>query len=633
MALLIKTGEEHLRVDAAVGRALDEVLLEAGVLLNKRCGGSGRCGACRVSLEQGRFVVEREDTELRGAAREVLACRTTIAHADGVVCVPDRSMVEDAGAIDDEFSPADHVALDPSVRRLCIELEPAGADDPRSSMDMLVDALALASDLAPIEVTLPAARRASALFETGCRQLRATLSSDGRTWSLVDVAPHDGTSAVYGVALDIGTTTVVGALVDLGRGRVIGKASRYNQQITLAADVASRISVARGSAEIKRLQGLVATATINPIIDELCAAHGVARDDVQRLAVAGNTVMTHLLLGLHVRSIGKLPFRPTLHAPACVPAALLGIRAGRHALVDFAPGVSGYIGGDIVATLATRAVDTWPDGTLLIDIGTNAEVVLKSGEELVCCAAPAGPAFEGGGLRDGCLAVSGAIERIRISPDMQIELGVIGGGEPLGICGSAVIDFIAEGRKGGWINACGRFDVARLKRSGRYESVEIGGRTSHACVLADATADGARRSIVVSEADVAEILQAKAALAAAVRTLLEVCGTQLEEVPRVVLAGGFARRIDLERAIAIGLLPPLPVDRFEKIGNGALAGACRALIDRATLDTMRRMHRRPRTIELNRVPSFEGHFIDSLRLPETPAPVGLAGRTTAEETL
>ena len=179
-----------------------------------------------------------------------------------------------------------------------------------------------------------------------------------------------------------------------------------------------------------------------------------------------------------------------------------------------------------------------------------------------------------------------------------------------------MIDFIAEGRRGGWIDSAGRLDVAQLRRHGRHASVDVGGRTSHACVLCFADTPEGAREIVVTEADIAEILQAKAALAAGLRTLLEVCGRALDGLPRIVLAGGFARQIDLENAITIGLLPRLPRERFEVIGNGALAGACQALINRGTLATMDRLHRKPRVVELNRVPSFEGHFIDSLRLPD-----------------
>lgn len=616
MSLLVTTGHERIELDAVAGRALDEVLFAAGVLLNRRCGGDGSCGGCEVVLEQGHFRVDGVELAAQAAApSRVLACRTVLAGADAAVRVPVRSVIEAAGAIDDAYR-LGAITPDPAVRRVRLELPEAASADPRSDVERLVDLAHRATGIRAVEVTLSATRELSRLLESRCRDLALTLSVRAGGWTLVEVMPGERITPAFGIALDIGTTTVIGLLVDLESGRVLGKASRYNQQITLAADVASRISAAGTDAQLRRLQRLVVADTVNPIIDELCAMQALAPTAILRFALAGNTVMTHLLLGLPVASIGKLPFNPTVRAPAAAAAALLGLRGNAQAYVDIVPAIAGYIGGDITADLVAADFEARADGTLLIDIGTNAELVLKSGAELLCCSTPAGPAFEGGGLRDGCRAEPGAIARIHVGPGLRFELGVIGGGKPTGVCGSAVIDFIAEGRRGGWIDSAGRLDVSQLQRHGRHASVEVDGRTSHACVLVESGPHDGGREIVVTEADIAEILQAKAALAAGLRTLLEVCGRALDGLHRIVLAGGFARQIDLENAITIGLLPRLPLERFEVIGNGALAGACQALMNRGTLATMERLHRQPRVVELNRVPSFEGHFIDSLRLPD-----------------
>jgi len=617
MVLQVSTGADCLELEPIAGRALDEVLFTAGVLLNRRCGGDGSCGGCEVVLEQGSFVVDGVELAARTTAtRPALACRTFLTDGDAAVRVPVRSVIESAGAIDDTYGLA-ATRLDPAVRRIRLELPRASSADPRSDVERLVDEVQRVAGIRVAEVTLPATWQLGRLLDSRRRDLALTLSIRAGGWMLVEVLAGEHGTASCGVALDIGTTTVIGVLIDLESGQVLGKASRYNQQITLAADVAARISAAATEAQVKRLQRLVVAETINPIVDELCAQQNLGRSAIQRFVVTGNTVMVHLLLGLPVTSIGRLPFNPTVRAPASVPAALLGLHANKQASVDIVPAIAGYIGGDVTADLVAADFGARADGTLLIDIGTNAEMVLKDGAELLCCATPAGPAFEGGGLREGCRAQAGAISRIHVGPGLRFELSVIGGGRPTGVCGSAVIDFIAEGRRGGWIDAVGRLDVPLLQRHGRHARVSVDGRTSHACVLVGAAASGSTRDIVVTEADIAEILQAKAALAAGVRTLLEVRARTPDGLPCIVLAGGFARQIDLENAMEIGLLPRLPRERFEVIGNGALAGACQALLDHRTLAVMERLHRQPRIVELNRVPNFEGNFIDSLRLPES----------------
>jgi len=631
MQLTVMVGDRRVTLAVRAGRVLDQELAAAGVLLNRRCSGEGRCSGCTVIVEQGRIDADAEGGVVDVAVpRQVLACRTRLAEGPALVRVPHQALIESSEAIDDTFTPGT-VTLDPAVRSVQLDVPPAALDDRRSDTERVLDAASLAAragdagTLQAIVAPLHALRQLDRLLDSGCRGVELVLTAEGERWSLAEVHRRGAAAPLTGVALDIGTTTVLGLLVDLQTGRMLGQASRYNRQITQGADVAARISAARTPAQLQHLQRLLVRETINPIVDELCTAQGIAAHSVRRFSVAGNTVMTHLLLGLSVAGIGALPFNPRVRALQPVPASLLGLHGHPRAQVDIAPAVAGYIGGDVVADLLAADFENCPDGSLLIDIGTNAEVVLKDGERLLCCATPAGPAFEGGGLRHGCRAAPGAITRIRADAALHFECEVIGGGRPVCVCGSAVVDFIAEGRRGGWIDAVGRFDIPRLKRCGRHATVALHGGPGHACVLAG--------EIMVTEADVAEILQAKAALAAGVCTLLELAGRAPERVPRVVLAGGFARRLDLVRAIAIGLLPRLPAERFQVIGNGALAAACRALLDRRSAAHLQRLHRLPQVVELNLVPAFEGHFIDNLRLPTLPAGLGAslapAGATEA----
>lgn len=607
MQLLIRHGNERIQARAAAG-ALDELLLAGGVALERRCGRDGSCGGCAVTLEEGEFLVEgRSVRPAPGAPVEALACRTVAIGADAVVATARRGAVVAGGVIADDFLLPAAVRLDPAVRRVPVALAAAGLEERRSDQERIADAAGAAVGGEPVDVRLAATRKLASLRDQGRAEFVLELVLRAGRWELVDLAAAPCGTPWYGVALDLGTTTVAGLLVDLESGRIVGRSSRYNQQIVLAADVAARISAARTDADLRRLQRLLVADTLQPMLQELCAAQGVALDAVRRVSVAGNTVMTHLLLGLQVRGLGRLPFRPVVRAPGPVSALQLGLRTHPEALVDIAPASAAYVGGDIVADLVASDLPAQADGTLLIDIGTNAEIVLKDGGRLVCCATPAGPAFEGAGLLHGCRAATGAIAHF--APDLQPQ--VIGGGEALGVCGSAALDFLAIGRRQGWLDAAGRLEPQWLQATGRDTEVEVRGRRSRACVVAR----GAQGMIVISEADIAEILQAKSAVAAAWRTLLELQGRAVDQLSRVVLAGGFARGIDLAHAIAIGLLPALPLERFQVIGNGALAGAYLALVDRASAARMARLHREPKVVELNLVPGFEGCFIDNLWLP------------------
>jgi uncharacterized 2Fe-2S/4Fe-4S cluster protein (DUF4445 family) len=333
------------------------------------------------------------------------------------------------------------------------------------------------------------------------------------------------------------------------------------------------------------------------------------------LAVAGNTVMTHLFLGLAPDSIGRLPFQGVRYVHPVYRAHALGLAMPGHGRVDVAPAVAGYIGGDVVADLYAAHLTRRDEPAVLIDIGTNSEIVYAEKGQLWACATAAGPAFEGAGLLHGRRAAPGAIEHVQISPELDFSCTVIGGGKPEGICGSAIIDFLAEGFRCGLINAQGRYDVERLKRHRRHLPIRLRHGSSHACVLAAAAASATGHALVVTEHDIEQVLKVKASTYAGLKTLLRVCGRTLRDIPRIVLAGGFARHINVANAITLGLLPDLPLERFETLGNGSLAGAYLTVVDVAALPAMEALARQPRVIELNRTADFEDNFIDALLIP------------------
>lgn len=425
-----------------------------------------------------------------------------------------------------------------------------------------------------------------------------------------------GASRHPAIAVDVGTTTVVAVMLNTGDGSILARASRYNQQIRRADDVASRISYCSDDKRSKEMQQLFIEETFNPLVEELCRAEGVACKDVGHVVLSGNTVMAHLALGLSPEPIGRLPFMPDVRVFDRYQAGDLGMALRADVPVDIVPCVSGYIGGDIVSDLCVVDLERDDGPSLLVDIGTNGEIVFYENGEYAACAAAAGPAFEGAGIACGCRAADGAVEHLRIGDDLDIQLQVIGHAAPKGLCGTAVIDFVAEAYRCELLNMLGRFDIDMLKEHGRYLELENDGNVVHACLLASPEKGGSSTNIFISEYDIEQVLKAKAAVLSGIETLLSEKGRRLEDLNRVVLAGGFARYMNLDNAMAMGLLPRLPPDDYEVVGNASLAGACRLLLQPDLYDEMKAMIDRPDVVELNYVDCFQSNFIEALMLPE-----------------
>lgn len=418
-----------------------------------------------------------------------------------------------------------------------------------------------------------------------------------------------------GLAVDIGTTTVAVRLIDLMRGEGLARASMYNQQIRTADDVASRISYADTPERLCHLQGLIIQETLNPLIEEVTRKAGRSGDDILRVAISGNTVMTHLFFGLSPTSIGVLPFTPCTRWYDSIPAKEIGLQVNPEAPVEAVPSIAGYVGGDIVSDIYLTRMNEPCAATVMIDVGTNGEMVFRDGDRIAACATAAGPAFEGYGLAHGGRAAAGAIERIEFDASLRMKLRVIGNQRPVSLCGSAIIDFLACGLRSGLINMMGRYDVNLLKNGGRFFRDEMVCGGSLACIVAPERESGIEGPLFITEHDIAQVLKAKAAIYAGLTTLLETLNFRIPDLQRIYLAGGFARHISLRNAVSIGLFPDIPLDRYEIIGNGSLAGACLTLLDPQAAPAYRLIMDQPRIVELNRIPSFESHFIDALALP------------------
>jgi len=457
----------------------------------------------------------------------------------------------------------------------------------------------------------------AAVFEVPARSIALHPPQVVTTFKLGTAAAHLPIVTVlpgasdHGLAIDVGTTTVVVALVDLGTGKIIREESAFNRQLEFGDDVVTRIQLAGDPSQRERLQHAIVHETVAPLIRAACAAAQVQPSRIGAVTIAGNTTMLHLLTGTDPTPMGVAPFRPAFVHHRVLTAAELGWDLlGAEIPVHLLPGFSAFVGADLVAGSVCTGLLRDAGPRMLVDVGTNGEILLHHEGRLYATATAAGPAFEGGRLTQGTRAVAGAVahvdlQRGRFRPRLRF---IPGNGSALGLCGSAYVDYLAEARRLELLRPSGRFDDDRWAAL-PSDHIERCGNTRGVRLRAGDSATS------ITEADVAHLLQAKAAIAAGILTLLRHANLAVREVKRLYLAGGFGLHLNVRRAIACGLLPGFRPAQVEVVGNTALGGAWLALIDRTVLPEMTRLSRAAEIVELNREPDFENAFIDQLTLP------------------
>ncbi len=564
LSLQIVSESDARQIDVPPRRAagpLTEILRTESLPLNTRCGERGLCQGCMIELVQGRLAnTETGQTiavEAGRPPRMLRACRHRLVEGGGAttIAIPARSLL---------------------------------AHQPQA--------------ITSFQVNVPFAH---------------------------DPMPGAATGAEprVGVAIDIGTTTVAIALIDLSTGESLAQGARFNEQIHLGDNVLTRINVC--TVEPKKtalLQEHVVNKTIAPLLDELLDVAGVSRDQLSLATCAGNTVMLHLLAGVNPRPLGVAPFEPVFKEHRVVTAREIELfwpmqaeaGPGGPARGDLPfhllPSAAGYVGADLCAGAFASGL-AYDDGpVMLVDVGTNGEILLKHGQTLLGCATAAGPAFEGGMLDSGLRAGDGAISHVRLSANpFGCETELIGPPrtKPIGLCGTAYIDFLAQARRVQLLTPTGRFDPDAADAAAHIDGAA---HTRRFVAARSGQGDGAG-IIGISETDIANLLQAKAAIAAGIICLLERQGLRPGDIKTLYLAGGFGLHLDLDSAIGCGLLPGFRREQIQLIGNSSLAGAYLSLVDQTVLDELQRIAERMEVIELNLDPSFEGTFIDQLMLP------------------
>ena len=611
---------DDVEVEVERGETILRAAERAGVYVNSICGGEGLCGKCRVIVKEG--DVRSRPTALlsREEIRKgyCLACLTEVL-SDLIVEVPVESRLEGRpvlvgeeavrfGRISPKLVPYKH---DPLSKKVFLELPPPSLEDNLSDLDRIYRGLAGKGYSYPVMQTgLFNLKRLARLLRESDWKVTVTLGRRGGTVELVQFEPGDTSRDNYGVAVDIGTTTIAAHLVDLNTGRTLGTQARYNSQIKYGEDVISRIIYADNEEDgLSKLHGSV-VKDINDLIGALVEEADVHLHDVTYLMCAGNTTMIHFLLEMDPSNIRREPYIPTANSVPVIRAAEVGIAINGRGLLGCVPGVGSYVGGDITAGILASGMHRREELSLYIDMGTNGEVVLGNKDWLICCSASAGPAFEGGGIRCGMRATEGAIEKMVITEDGRAIWKVIGKGKPRGICGSGLIDAVAEMLKAGVINRSGK-----IERDGRWNVRE--GEDGYEVVLVPAEETGTGRDIVITEADLATFIRSKGAIYAAANTLMSHLGFSFEDLDTVYISGGFGNYLDVQNAILIGLLPDLPPGKFKFIGNGSITGAEMCLLSEEALGEVEELARKMTYFELSTDPKFMDEFSLALFLPHT----------------
>jgi uncharacterized 2Fe-2S/4Fe-4S cluster protein (DUF4445 family) len=600
------------------GKNLLEAISEAGLPLRSTCGGLGICGDCLVRIISG-SPRSRTSAVLPPNLVEqgyVLACQTE-AESDLVVRLPDFEELslprtaEWSAAVPCREGISGESEIRPIWKRFTLTLPTPTLEDNLSDLGRLERALKGLPGMAEVTISLAALRKLAGAARAEQGRMTVDLIKTGTAWTVADARAGEPKARACGLACDIGTTTISCSLVDLEGGEVLGSASGFNRQLKCGEDIISRINYAQRPGRLAELRELV-LATINDLIDQALAAAGLSADDIFLASVAGNTTMIHLFLGLEPRYIREEPYTPTVSQVPFFLAEDLNLRLNPGGAVSCAPAVGSYVGGDITAgLLATPLLRSGKKVSLFIDAGTNGEVVIGNKDWLVTCACSAGPAFEGTGTKCGRPAAEGAIEEIRLSGDAGAAYRVIGGGRPKGLCGSGLVDLLAELFVHGFIDRQGKFDEdrvgARLWRSDHQKGF----------VVEEAEKSYWGKPIVITERDIANLIRSKAAIFSACSLLLKKVGLDFGALDSVFIAGGFGRHLDVENAVRIGLLPDIARDKFEYLGNTSLLGASLILLSDRNRVRVEEVARKMTYIELNAEPGYMNEYTGSLFLPHT----------------
>jgi uncharacterized 2Fe-2S/4Fe-4S cluster protein (DUF4445 family) len=622
------------------GTPLLQAARSLGVDIDSVCGGRALCGRCQVLVAEGEFaklgvssstasLTELSEPEMRFSKRVPLAagrrlsCSTRVL-ADVVIDVPESSQVH--RQVVRKEADARAIELNPVVRLHYVQVKEPDMHDPSGDLRRLFEALEREWDLKNLVCDLAVLQVLQGVLRAGAWQVTVAVHAEKQ---IIGVWPGLR-EAVFGLAVDIGSTTIAAHLCDLTSGEIVASAGLMNPQIRFGEDLMSRVSYSMMNPGGDKLMTAAVREALNGLAVDVARAAGVTHEDILEATIVGNPIMHHLLLGIDPVELGGAPFALATDTSLTLRANVIDLKFHRNARVYVLPCIAGHVGADAAGMVLSERPDTGSEMTLLVDVGTNAEIVLGNKDRLVACSSPTGPAFEGAQISCGQRAAPGAIERVRIDPatleprfkvigsdlwsdDPGFEKSIAGLGIT-GVCGSGIIEVIAEMYLAGIINQDGVLDGRLAARSPR---IVENGRT-FAYVLHRAVAGTNTVEMKITQNDVRAIQLAKAALYAGIALLMDRLG--IEQVDRIRLAGAFGSHIDVKYATILGMLPDCDLSHVRSAGNAAGTGARIALLDATSRGVIEELVRRIEKVETAIEPRFQQHFVEAMAIPHKTAP-------------
>ncbi len=627
------------RGEFPLGTPLLQAAQQLGVDIDSICGGRGLCGRCQIVCAEGNFpkhgissslehLNDFTATEMRYnqerklmAVGRRLSCHTYL-QGDVVIDVPPDSQVHKQ--IVRKAAEQRDIVLNPSVSLHYVEVTEADMHDPKGDMQRLIEALEFEWQLAGLSYDFSLLADLQAALRQGQWAVTAAVYQNQR---ILAVWPGLR-ETVYGVAIDVGSTTVAAHLCDLSNGAVLGSSSLMNPQIRFGEDLMSRVSYIMMHPEGAEALTQVIREGLNTILSDLCQNQGISRTEILEIVLVGNPIMHHIFLGINPIELGGAPFALATDEAVNIKASEMGLQIHPAGMVYVLPCIAGHVGADAAGVVLAEEPQLQEEVTLLVDVGTNAEIVLGNRDQLFACSSPTGPAFEGAQISSGQRAAPGAIERVRIDPiTKQARFRVIGSelwsdqagfaAETAeigvnGICGSGIIEVIAEMYLAGVISTDGVIDGSLAEQ---HPDLIIPNVRTWSYVLYN---DGAGRVISVTQNDVRQIQLAKAALYAGVRLLMD--KMQVQQVERIRLAGAFGSHIDVKHAMVLGLIPDCPLDKVSSAGNAAGTGARIALLNQDAREVIQAVVRQITKIETAVEPKFQDYFVGAMAFPHKSDP-------------